>query len=72
MYVLVSTDKDFYLEQAYVSMYSAKYYMPDAHIAFLVDRLTEESFVGKRKEMLKYVDELVVVDLDMNLPGKKR
>ena len=36
VYVLVSTDKDFYLEQAYVSMYSAKYHMPDAHIALLV------------------------------------
>lgn len=72
LYVLVSTDKDFYLEQAYVSMYSAKYHMPDAHIALLVDRLTEEGFIGNRKAMLKFVDELIVADLDKSLSGKKR
>lgn len=30
LYVLVSSDKDLYLEQAFISMYSAKYHLPDA------------------------------------------
>lgn len=72
LYVLVSSEKDFYLEQAYISMYSAKFYMQNVHIVLLVDDLTEQSFVGKRKGMLRYADEVVVVKLDKNLTGKKR
>lgn len=72
VYVLVSSEKDYYLEQAYVSMRSAKYHNPDAHVTLLVDRLTEESFVEGRKEMAGCADELVVVDLDRKLSGMKR
>ena len=64
IYVLVSTPNDIYLEQAYISMYSLRYYMPEVHITLLTDRLTADSFIGVRKEEIKYVDELVVVDLD--------
>lgn len=64
LYVAVSSDKDIYLEQAYVSMFSAKFYMPDAKITLLTDKMTADSFTGVRKEFVKYVDELVVVPLD--------
>lgn len=64
VYVLVSTEKDIYLEQAYVSMYSLKRYMPDAKITLLTDKLTVDTFIGVRKEQIKYVDEIVIVDLD--------
>ena len=64
VYVLVSSPKDIYLEQAYVSMYSLRYYMPEAHITLLTDRLTSETFTDTRKHELKYANEIVVVDLD--------
>ena len=63
VYVLVSSDSDIYLEQAYVSMYSLKFYMPESHIVLLTDVQSEKTFVGIRKQELKYVDELVTVDL---------
>ena len=66
VYVLVSAPDDIYLEQAYVSMCSVRYQMSDAHIVLLTDRLTAESFTGIRKDEVKYVDEMVVVDLDGN------
>lgn len=72
LYVLVSSGKDFYLEQAYVSMFSAKYHNPGCHIVLLCDTLTQESFVGKRKEMAALADEIVAVDLDKSLSGQKR
>jgi len=62
VYVVVSSPADVYLEQAYVSMYSLKYYMPDAYIVLLTDYETSESFVGVRKEEIKYADEVKVVD----------
>ncbi len=67
VYVLVSSDKDIYLEQAYISMSSLKHHMPDAHITLLTDKLTETSFTGIRKKEVELADEIVVVDLD----GKK-
>ena len=73
VYVLTSTSKDIYLEQAYASMYSLKYYMPEAHIILLTDRETEKTFTGLRKEEIKYADEIVVIDLDaQKYNGQKR
>ena len=72
VYVLVSNENDIYLEQAYVSMHSLRHYMPDAHIALLTDRMTVDTFVGIRKEEVRYVDEMIIVDLDSSLSAQKR
>ncbi len=66
VYVLISSDDDIYLEQAYISMFSAKYYMPDCHIVLVTDKLTSETFIGTRKNEVKYADDFIVVDLDSN------
>lgn len=44
VYVIISSDDDIYLEQAYISMFSAKYYMPDCHI-----KLTSKTLIRCRK-----------------------
>ena len=64
LYVLVSSDNDFYLEQAYISMYSAKYHMPNAHITLLTDKATEATFTNNRKKEVEYADMIISVDLD--------
>lgn len=72
VYVLTSTEKDIYLEQAYVSMCSLKRHNPDAHAIILTDELTAATFNGIRKEETKYADEIVVVELPGNLNGQRR
>lgn len=72
LYVIVSDEKDIYLEQGYVSMFSAKKRMPDCHIAVLTDEKTASTFEGIRKEEMKYADETIVVALDSYLPAQKR
>lgn len=72
VYVLVSSEKDIYLEQAYVSMYSAKYYMPDVRIILLVDELTNASFTGIRKEEVKYADEIKIIETPEGMNAKNR
>lgn len=72
LYVIVSSENDIYLEQGYVSMFSAKMHMPDCHITLLTDTKTQQSFKGIRKEETKYADEIVTIPLDPTLPGKKR
>ena len=66
VYVLVSSLEDHYLEQAYISMFSLKYHMPESYITLITDRLTADSFTGIRKTETKYIDNLVVVDIDSN------
>lgn len=72
VYVLVSTDDDIYLEQAFVSMYSLREYNPDAYIVLLTDDLTERSLVGKRRGMVDLASEIVVEELDHSLNAQKR
>ena len=72
VYVLVSTERDIYLEQAYISMLSLRHHVPNAHIVLLVDDQTNSSFVGTRKDKIQLVDELVKVDLPGNLTAQQR
>ncbi len=65
VYVLTSSENDIYLEQFFVSSYSAKYYMPDCHITLLTDTETERTFYGLRKQELQYIDEIISVELDV-------
>lgn len=63
-YVLVSSQQNIYLEQAFISMHSLRYHMPKAHIVLLTDQLTADSLIDSRKKLINYVDELVVENLD--------
>ncbi|MDE6521300.1 MAG: hypothetical protein K2L17_00640 [Muribaculaceae bacterium] len=72
LYVIVSSEKDIYLEQGYVSMFSAKMLMPECHITILTDAKTADTFTGIRKEEIKHADEIVKIELDPNLPAQKR
>ncbi len=72
LYVVVSSEKDVYLEQTYVSMFSAKRAMKDCHIALLIDSCTESTLTGNREKMAALADETVVVDLDASLSAHHR
>lgn len=64
LYVLVSSQRDCYLEQAYVSMRSVKHHMPDAHIVLLTDTATMGTCTGLRGEKMAIANEVIVIDLD--------
>ena len=72
VYTLTSSLADYYLEQAFVSMFSLKHHMPDAHIVLLMDEITYASCVGTRKEELRYADEVIRVPLDASFNQKQR
>ena len=72
LYVIISDERDIYLEQGYVSMCSAKMQMPECHITILTDVKTSDSFKDIRKEETKYADEIIKVPLDPDLPAQKR
>ena len=63
VYVLISSDNDIYLEQAYISMFSVKYHMPDSHITLLTDKTTEFSFTNNRRKEIVYANEIISIDI---------
>ncbi len=75
LYILVSTPKDVYLEQAYVSVASARRRNPGSHITLLTDTVTEASFGQRGAQDAAFralFDEVVVAPLDPSLPAMKR
>ena len=72
VYIVVSNSSDCYLEQAYVSMSSARYHTPDVHITLVMDTYTADNLNGFRKTEAQYADEIIVVDLNKDIPAKKR
>lgn len=72
LYVLVSSEDDYYLEQLFVSMTSAKIKTKDCHITILTDKCTMDSLKGLRKNKLDLADEIVTINLDDQLSGQYR
>ena len=72
VYAIVSEENDCFLEQAYVSMSSARHVMPDVFITLVMDSRTAENLKGFRKTEAEFADEIVVVELDPALSAKKR
>ncbi len=64
VYVLTSMPDATYIEQALMSVYTARYHNPNAYIVLLVDDLTDKLLVGKRAEILDYISEKKVVSFD--------
>ena len=58
LYVLVRSDDNLYLKQAFISMYS------DAHITLLTNKATESTLTNNRKKEVQYTDDIISVDLD--------
>lgn len=72
LYVLTSSETDYYLEQLYVSMLSAKYVMPDCHIIVIVDEVTKATLCGVRAHEIAIADEIITVNLNKALSAKIR
>lgn len=66
IYVIVSDETDTYLEQALISVYSARLHNHDAHIGIVIDNRTAETIINKREEINKYIDDTIVI----NIPGE--
>lgn len=72
LYVLVSDESDYYVEQFFISSFSLKYYNNDAYVVLLTDDKTDSYIKSKCKNAVSYVDEIIKVELPENLDNKKR
>lgn len=73
VYVVVSSLSDYYLEQAWVSMWSAKHYNPDVEIVMVTDKETQTATkTQERSGFLKIVNDFIVVDFDVGISNLER
>lgn len=72
VYVLTSNENDSYLEQALLSIYSARKHNPDASIYLVVDGKTCSTINGSRALIRQYLTDVISVDLPANLSNMQK
>lgn len=72
VYVLTSSPNDIYGEQTYLSMYSLRRQMPNAHIELLVDDKTKESFIGSRRKIAEIASHVTSIKMDDNISNMRK
>lgn len=72
VYVLTSSDNDFYLEQTLLSVYSLRIYNKEAKVILITDKVTNSTFVGTRRSLLAYFDEIIVVETPQNFNNVRK
>ena len=70
VYVVVSSENDVFLEELWVSVWSLRYYHPEAVVNVLVDKLTGERV--KNHPVKELVNEIIVVDTPQEATPMKR
>lgn len=75
VYVLTCSEEGSYIEQAWMSIWSARYHNPDAEIVLLTDDRTDGLLVGARGGLINYISEKIVVpfeDADASMKYRSR
>ncbi len=72
IYVIVSNEIDTYLEQALISVYSARHHNPEATIELVMDEDTAESICGKREEIKKYCTKITRIKVPSDFTQAQR
>lgn len=64
VYVLTCALEATYIEQALMSIWSARHWNPDAYIVLIEDDKTDALLTGNRAEVLNYISEKIVVPFE--------
>ncbi|MDR2579854.1 MAG: hypothetical protein LBC85_02530, partial [Fibromonadaceae bacterium] len=72
LYCLISTPKDVYYEQAFISITSLRMHTPDAFISLFTDKETIDSIQIRKADIRKIVNEIVIENFESNISNLKR
>ena len=67
LFVLTSSEKDFFCEQTLIAIASLRIHNPGAFVTLLTDDRTAETLIGNRAALKEATDEFKVLDLPENL-----
>lgn len=71
VYVLVSSEKDYFLEEFWVSLYSLRIFHPEVTVKVLVDVATE-NYMKRFPKLCDMITDIVVVPMPENFNAKQR
>ena len=71
VYTLISSEKDYFLEELWVSLYSLRLFHPEAMVRVLVDEPTKE-YMNRFPELCRLITEIVIVPVPANYNAKQR
>ena len=71
VYVLISNEEDFYLEELWVSLYSLRFFHPEVHVKVLTDEPTSQRIVN-RDSLAKMISEIVLINVPEHYTAKER
>lgn len=71
VYTLISSEKDFFLEELWVSLYSLRIFHPEATVKVLVDEPTEK-YMKRFQQLCGMITEIVVVPMPAEYNAKQR
>lgn len=71
IYVLVANDKNLYLEEMWVSIWSLRQFHPDANVKVLVDKETE-GYLRTFPQLMEMISEVIVVSTPQGYNAKQR
>lgn len=72
IYCLISTPKDIYYEQVFISVTSLKMHNPNAFVTLFADKETIDSIKDRKADIRKIVDEIVVENFESDVSNLKR
>ena len=72
VYALISSESDYYAEQAALSMHSLRLHNSDAHITLITDDETLSSLTGGRALVKNYIDDCIIVNSPDGFSPKQR
>lgn len=72
VYVLTCDPECTYIEQALISIWSARHHNPNAYIVLLVDDITNTLLKEGRGKLLEYISEKIVIDLPAGMFMRER
>jgi hypothetical protein len=71
VYVLTSSERDYYYEQFFLSLASMRLHNPDAEIIVLIDEKTKQGLTGKRSGYEAMSSQIIVVKVPDELSQKE-
>ena len=72
VYVIVSSENDYYVEESLVSMHSLKMYNPKAKITAVIDKETFDNLKEGRERIKTYIDEVIIPEIPDGLSGTQK
>lgn len=72
VYILISSENDYYAEQLLVSLYSLKLHNPDCHSVVLTDKDSFRILKDRLKRIYEYANEILKVNLPKGLTEKEK